>query len=88
MLNSYQNKGTYYSFNYCVYSDTGCRCLCTLQVYENLAKHLEIKSAVAYLGTSFFTDSAKQKIADEKAVKRTEQEMEKIDEQMEASVAI
>ena len=37
---------------------------------------------------SFFSDSAKQKIADEKAVKRAEQEMEKIEEQMEASVEI
>ena len=31
----------------------------------------------------FFPDSAKQKIADEKAVKRAQQEMEKIEEQME-----
>lgn len=38
--------------------------------------------------TPFFSDSAKQKIADEKAVKRAEQEMEKIEEQMEASVVI
>ena len=30
-----------------------------------------------------FADSAKQKIADEKSIKRSEQEMEKIIEQME-----
>ena len=33
-----------------------------------------------------FSDSAKQKISDEKAIKRAEQEMEKVEEQMEASV--
>lgn len=36
--------------------------------------------------SSFFSDSAKQKISDEKAIKRAEQEMEKIEGQMEASV--
>jgi len=41
---------------------------------------------VVYLSSLFLSDSAKQKISDEKAIKRAEQEMEKIEEQMEASV--
>jgi len=41
---------------------------------------------VFYSGLVFFlSDSAKQKISDEKAIKRAEQEMGKIEEQMKAS---
>ena len=41
----------------------------------------------SYIVFVFFVfDSAKQKISDEKAIKRAEQEMEKIEEQTEASV--
>lgn len=35
---------------------------------------------------SLYSSSAKQKVADEKAIKRSEQEMEKINEQMEVTV--
>ena len=58
----------------------------TLVVNPCTVYSLVIYSDLISTQCSLFSSSAKQKVADEKAIKRSEQEMDKIHEQMEVIV--